>query len=64
MAIRYHRGHTISTVVVRAKVTTLGVQAGETVEIEDTPAVRQKLRDGWFTLLVPHGSRQSVPQRD
>lgn len=58
------RNYSRNTLVVRAKVTTLGVQAGEEVEIEDTPAVRQKIRDGWFTLLVPHGSRQSLPERD
>jgi hypothetical protein len=51
MAVRYHRGRAVSTLRIKARVTTLGVQAGEEVEIEDTPAVRQKLRDGWFRLL-------------
>lgn len=38
---------------IKARITTLGVNAGEHVEIEDTPAVRKKLEAGWFVLLAP-----------
>lgn len=41
------------TLHVRARITTLGVDARQEVEIEDTPAVRAKLRAGWFVLLQP-----------
>lgn len=38
---------------IKSRITTLGVNAGEHVEIEDTPAVRKKLEAGWFVLLLP-----------
>lgn len=46
---------------VRSRITTLGVQAGEHVEIEDTPAVRRKIDAGWFVLLKD-GTGQSIPE--
>lgn len=42
---------------IRSRVHTLGVQAGDHVEIEDTPAVRRKIADGWFVLL----DRKALP---
>jgi hypothetical protein len=48
---------------VKARITTLGVNAGEHVEIEDTPSVRRKLRSGWFVQLVEdHGDRESISE--
>lgn len=47
---------------IRSRITTLGVQAGEHVEIEDTPSVRRKLADGWFVLLKEHGTRESISE--
>lgn len=45
---------------IKARFTSLGVDAGEHVEIEDTPAVRRKLRSGTFVLLVEDGDRTSI----
>lgn len=53
----------MSTLKIKSRITTLGVNAGEHVEIEDTPEVRRKILDGWFVLLRPvNGNRTSLPQ--
>jgi hypothetical protein len=41
------------TIKIKARITTLGVDAGEQVEIENTEDVRQKLEAGYFVLLQP-----------
>lgn len=50
---------------IRAGVTSLGVDAGEEVEIEDTPAVRKLLKNGfWKELRLVNGNRSSLSERD
>lgn len=48
---------------IKARINTLGVRAGDHVEIEDTPSVRRKLRNGSFVLLqevADDGDRESL----
>lgn len=50
---------------VRARINTLGIQAGEHVEIDYTPAVKAKILAGWLVPLVQRdGGRTSIPERD
>lgn len=64
--VRYHRwcAPVTERLRVKARITTLGVNAGEHVEIEDTPSVRRKLRSGWFVLLVEddNGTREGISE--
>lgn len=49
---------------IKARITTLGVNAGEHVELDDTPSVRRKLRSGHFILLVEDedGRREGISE--
>jgi hypothetical protein len=49
---------------VKARVTTLGIDAGQQVEVEDTPAVRRKIEAGWLVELreMTDGGGSSIPK--
>lgn len=51
------------TVKIRAGITALGVDAGEEVEIEDTPSVRNLLKHGlWTELRLRDGGWPDLPE--
>lgn len=50
---------------VKARIHTLGIDAGQHVEIDDTPAVRRKIEAGWLIELRPiNGRREDISERD
>lgn len=50
---------------VKARITTLGIDAGTHVEIDNTPAVQRKLHAGWLVELVKaDGDREGVSERN
>lgn len=51
------------TLKIRAGITALGVYAGEEVEIEDTPSVRNLLKHRlWTELRLKDGAGSDLPE--
>lgn len=57
-------GDLMDRIKVRARITTLGIDAGSHVEIDYTPAVQRKIEAGWLVELREYGARKDVSERD